>query len=175
MSDEALATAPYDVLADWQKHYDGNLRIILPDTYGSDGFFENAPDWIAKWTGVRIDSGDAIAMAERVITWWKSRGEDPREKLFIFSDALDIADIERLHAHFSGRVRLGFGWGTLLTNDFRDLVFGNRLAPFSIVCKVISANGRPAVKLSDNAAKAMGPPDEVARYRRVFGAGPGIS
>ncbi len=173
-TDEALATAPYDVLADWQKHYDGNLRIILPDTYGSDGFFENAPDWIAKWTGVRIDSGDAIAMAERIIAWWKRRGEDPSQKLFIFSDALDIADIERLHVHFNGRVRLGFGWGTLLTNDFRDLVPGNGLEPFSIVCKVISANGRPAVKLSDNAAKAMGPPDEVARYRRVFGSSPGI-
>lgn len=174
-TDEALAKAPYDVLADWQRHYDGNLRIILPDTYGSDGFFDNAPDWIAKWTGVRIDSGDAIAMGERVIAWWKRRGEDPAQKLFIFSDALDIADIERLHGHFNGRVRLGFGWGTLLTNDFRDLAPGNRLEPFSIVCKVISANGRPAVKLSDNAAKAMGPPGEVARYRRVFGAGPGIA
>ena len=113
-------------------------------------------------------------MAERIIAWWKRRGEDPSQKLFIFSDALDIADIERLHVHFNGRVRLGFGWGTLLTNDFRDLVPGNGLEPFSIVCKVISANGRPAVKLSDNAAKAMGPPDEVARYRRVFGSSPGI-
>ena len=26
------------------------------------------------------------------------------------------------------------------------------------------------MKLSDNAAKAIGPADEVARYRRVFGA-----
>jgi len=29
--------------------------------------------------------------------------------------------------------------------------------------------GRPAVKLSDNYAKAMGPPAEVERYRRIFG------
>ena len=35
---------------------------------------------------------------------------------------------------------------------------------------MISANGRPAVKLSDNALKAMGPPQEVERYQRVFGA-----
>jgi nicotinate phosphoribosyltransferase len=39
------------------------------------------------------------------------------------------------------------------------------------VCKVISANGRPAVKLSDNPSKAMGPPGEVERYRRVFQVG----
>ena len=31
------------------------------------------------------------------------------------------------------------------------------------------ANGRPAVKLSDNPGKAMGIPREVARYLRVFG------
>jgi len=28
------------------------------------------------------------------------------------------------------------------------------------------------VKLSDNPAKAVGPPDEVERYRRVFQVGP---
>ncbi|MDX2204685.1 MAG: nicotinate phosphoribosyltransferase, partial [Hyphomicrobiaceae bacterium] len=36
------------------------------------------------------------------------------------------------------------------------------------VCKVIAANGRPAVKLSDNPAKASGPAAEIERYRRVF-------
>jgi nicotinate phosphoribosyltransferase len=29
--------------------------------------------------------------------------------------------------------------------------------------------GRPAVKLSDNYAKAMGPPEEIERYRSIFG------
>ena len=173
--DAGLARAPYDVLADWQQDYDGNLRIVLPDTFGTPGFLDNAPDWVAKWTGVRIDSGDPIATGEWVIDWWRRRGEDPAQKLFIFSDALDIDDIERLHGHFRGRVRLGFGWGTLLTNDFRGLVPGGRLDPFSIVCKVMAANGRPAVKLSDNPAKAIGPAGEVARYRRVFGAGVGTA
>jgi hypothetical protein len=35
--DAALARAPYDVLADWHEEHDGNLRIILPDTYGTEG------------------------------------------------------------------------------------------------------------------------------------------
>ena len=39
----------------------------------------------------------------------------------------------------------------------------------SLVCKVTAADGRPTVKLSDNPAKASGPPEEVARYKRVFG------
>lgn len=170
-NDAALARAPYDVLADWHEEHDGNLRIILPDTYGTTGFLQNAPDWLAGWTGIRIDSGDPATGAEIAIKWWKSRGEDPREKLVIFSDGLDVAKITELHRQFSGRVRVSFGWGTLLTNDFRGLVPDNGLAPFSLVCKAVEAEGRPTVKLSDNPEKAMGPADEIARYKRVFGVG----
>lgn len=58
-----------------------------------------------------------------------------------------------------------------MTNDFRRLVPDDALAPFSLVCKAVSANGRPTVKLSDNPEKAMGPLDEIERYKRVFGVG----
>ncbi len=170
-TDADLAQAPYEVLADWHEEHDGNLRIILPDTYGTEGFLRNAPDWLAGWTGIRIDSGDPATGAETAIRWWRDRGEDPREKLVIFSDGLDVDKIAELHAQFAGRVRVSFGWGTLLTNDFRGLVPGDRLAPFSLVCKAVAANGRPTVKLSDNPAKAMGPRDEIERYKRVFGVG----
>jgi nicotinate phosphoribosyltransferase len=50
-TDEDLARAPYDVLSDWHEEHEGNLRIILPDTYGTKGFLENAPDWLTGWTG----------------------------------------------------------------------------------------------------------------------------
>ncbi|ABF62404.1 nicotinate phosphoribosyltransferase [Ruegeria sp. TM1040] len=169
--DAALARAPYDVLSDWHEEHEGNLRIILPDTYGTKGFLENAPDWLAGWTGIRIDSGDPAAAAEIAIKWWQDRGEDPTEKRVIFSDGLDVGKIAELHRQFSGRVKASFGWGTLLTNDFRGLVPDDGLAPFSVVCKAVSANGRPTVKLSDNPEKAMGPKDEIARYKRVFGVG----
>lgn len=169
--DEALAAAPYDVLADWHEEHDGNLRIILPDTYGTQGFLEGAPDWLAGWTGIRIDSGDPATGAEIAIKWWEDRGEDPREKLVIFSDGLDVDKIAELHAQFAGRVRVSFGWGTLLTNDFRGLVPNDGLAPFSLVCKAVAANGRPTVKLSDNPNKAMGPQDQINRYKRVFHVG----
>ena len=169
--DAELAQAPYQVLADWQEEHDGNLRIILPDTYGTAGFLERAPDWLPSWTGIRIDSGQPEEGAETAIRWWQSRGEDPRQKLIIFSDGLDVDRIESLHARFRGRVKVSFGWGTLLTNDFRGLAPDDGLAPFSLVCKAVAANGRPTVKLSDNPNKAMGPAEEIARYRRVFGVG----
>jgi nicotinate phosphoribosyltransferase len=59
----------------------------------------------------------------------------------------------------------------MLTNDFKGLVAGDALAPFSLVCKAVAANGRPTVKLSDNPQKAMGPKSEIKRYKRVFEVG----
>ncbi|QJF52956.1 nicotinate phosphoribosyltransferase [Roseobacter ponti] len=167
-NDAELAQAPYDVLSDWHEEHEGNLRIILPDTFGTRGFLDKAPDWLAGWTGIRVDSGDPAQAAELAIGWWKERGEDPSEKRVIFSDGLDVETIRTLHEQFSDRVNVSFGWGTLLTNDFRNLVPDDRLAPFSLVCKAVSANGKPTVKLSDNPNKAMGPEDEIERYKRVF-------
>ncbi|AGT10148.1 nicotinate phosphoribosyltransferase [Paracoccus aminophilus JCM 7686] len=170
-NDAELAEAPYRVLADWHEEHDGMLRMILPDTYGTQHFLEHAPDWLAGWTGVRIDSGDPVEGAETAIRWWKSRGEDPREKLIIFSDGLDVPQMKDLFARFSGRVKVSFGWGTLLTNDFRGLVPGDGLAPFSLVCKAVAANGVPTVKLSDNPEKATGPKELIEHYKQVFGVG----
>ncbi|MGF1554025.1 MAG: nicotinate phosphoribosyltransferase [Paracoccaceae bacterium] len=169
--DAALARAPYAVLEDWQQDYAGNLRIMLPDTFGTPGFLEHAPGWADQWTGVRVDSGDPSEMAEYVIDWWRRRGQDPASKRIIFSDGLDVEPIARLHRRFAHRCPVSFGWGTLLTNDFRDLVPGGGLDPFSLVCKVSGAGGRGTVKLSDNPRKAMGPAGEVERYKRVFGVG----
>jgi nicotinate phosphoribosyltransferase len=169
--DEELAQAPYQVLSDWQAEHDGNLRIILPDTYGTRGFLDNAPDWLTSWTGIRIDSGNPEKVAEYALEWWEKRGENPKEKLLIFSDGLDAPEIKRLHDLFAHRCKVSFGWGTMLTNDFKHLVEDNALAPFSLVCKATSANGQPTVKLSDNPRKAMGPQDQIDRYKRVFGVG----
>jgi len=169
--DAALAQAPYDVLSDWHDEHEGNLRIILPDTYGTKGFLDNAPDWLAGWTGIRIDSGDPATAANIAIDWWKSRGEDPTKKRVIFSDGLDVDKIKTLHGQFADKTNISFGWGTLLTNDFRGLVPNDALAPFSLVCKAVSANGHPTVKLSDNPRKAMGPQDQIDRYKRVFVVG----
>ena len=170
-SDEELANAPYQVLADWQEEHDGNLRIILPDTYGTGAFLKRAPDWLKQWTGIRIDSGDPVEGAEAAIAWWKDKGENPEDKLVIFSDGLDTPTIRDLHQKFNGRVKVSFGWGTNLTNDFRGLVSDGSLDAFSLVCKPIKANEKSTVKLSDNLKKAMGPSAEINRYKRVFGIG----
>jgi nicotinate phosphoribosyltransferase len=170
--DAALRDAPYRVLQDWRQHYGGNLLIALPDAFGTASFLKRAPDWVADWTGFRPDSAPPIEGGEQIIRWWREKGRDPREKLLIFSDGMDVDSIEETHRHFDERVRTSFGWGTNLTNDFAGCATerADGFEPISLVCKVTRANGRPAVKLSDNPSKASGEPGEIERYRRVFGA-----
>ncbi|MCY3768644.1 MAG: nicotinate phosphoribosyltransferase [Gammaproteobacteria bacterium] len=170
-NDEELKYAPYRVLESWQRTYDGNLLVVLPDTFGTTGFLRNAPEWVAGWSGFRIDSKDPVAAGEELMDWWRSRGQDPASKLIIFSDGLDIDSIEMIHRHFLDKARVGFGWGTHLTNDFRGCApdHNDQLNAFSLVCKVTRANGFPTVKLSDNLEKASGPETAIQRYLDVFG------
>ncbi len=196
-NEEELRQSQYRVLELWQQSYHGELLILLPDTFGTTQFFRSAPDWVADWTGQRADSKDPFVAGEEYIAWLRQRGRDPEKKLFIASDSLDVDDILQLHATFAGRIqpgaspadfqsaadflaagkwlpepriRFSAGWGTLLTNDFRDCnPQGHGFDPPRLVCKLQDAEGRPAVKLSDNFDKALGPPGEIERYRRVFG------
>ena len=111
--------APYKVLQDWQRYYGGNLLIVLPDAFGTAAFLRDAPDWVADWTGFRPDSAPPIEGGEKIIAWWQRAGQATRsEKLLIFSDGLDV-DIDRGDLPpLQGQVRMAFGWGTNLTNDF---------------------------------------------------------
>lgn len=175
-TDEALRQAPFDVLEAWSKLYASNLLVLLPDTFGTTNFLAAAPDWAADWTGARPDSKPPIEAAEELIAWWRARGRDPREKLVILSDAMTIDTIEESVRALRGKVQVSIGWGTALTNDFVGCLPKERaidLKPVSLVCKVFEVDGRPAVKLSDNPAKFLGPADEVARYTRVMGYEPG--
>jgi nicotinate phosphoribosyltransferase len=197
-NDEELKASQYRLLELWQQTYQGELLILLPDTFGTTQFLRDAPDWVADWTGQRMDSKDPYLAGDEYIAWLEERGRDPRQKLLIASDALDVDEILGLHAYFAGtlrngasamdfhqasdflderkwvperRIRFSAGWGTLLTNDFRncDPQGGDRFGPVSLVCKLNDADGRRAVKLSDNFQKALGEPEEVKRYQRVFG------
>lgn len=196
-SEEELRESQYRVLSLWQQTYQGELLILLPDTFGTTQFLRGAPDWVADWTGQRADSKDPFIAGEEYLAWVNQRGRDPGKKLFIASDSLDVDQILALHATFAGRIasgaspwdfrtaadfldakrwipepriRFSAGWGTLLTNDFRDCSpRANGFDPPRLVCKLQDANGRPAVKLSDNFDKALGPPEEVERYRKIFG------
>jgi len=162
-TDETIYSSHNRVLQDWWDYYGFDLSIALTDTYGSDFFFRDLlPEQARNWKGLRQDSGDPIVFGEKVIRFYESRGIDPREKLIVFSDGLDTESIYRLTEHFSGRIKIAFGWGTNLTND---LGFG----ALSLVVKVVESCGHGTVKLSDNLAKAIGTPEDIERFKRIFG------
>jgi nicotinate phosphoribosyltransferase len=179
--DAELKDAQYKVLLKWAAQYRGGLLVFLPDTFGTTQFLENAPQWVSQWTGARPDSKKPIPGGDELIKYWKTHGENPQEKLIIFSDGLDVKidgydthgeDILEIEAYFRGKVRMGFGWGTNLSNDFYGCVPGEAddyMGSISVVAKIKDADGRPAVKMSDNYNKATGPASEVDRYRALFG------
>ena len=171
---------------------------MLPDTFGTTQFLKSAPDWTADWTGQRIDSKDPYIAGDEYIEWLSERGRDPKEKLIIASDALDVDDILGLHAYFGGALQ-----GSTKTEDFQNAadyldrkkwIPGRRIrvqhrlghAAHQRFSRMRSCRrqrirscqfGLQSLRggwetgrgLSDNYSKAMGPPVEIERYRRVFG------
>ncbi len=179
----ALRASQYQVLRDWHSTYGTYIQVFLPDTFGTTQFLENFPAELMPWdwTGYRPDSKEPFEAGEEAIAFWKRVGADPTKKLCLFADGLDVAvpgqkpngtDMIAIHDHFHGRLQDSYGWGTMFTNDFIGCVPGqpDALKPLSLVCKVASANGRAAVKISDNPSKARSPdPTELAYYLETFG------
>lgn len=162
-SDEEVLASHNTVLRDWWQMYGYRLSIALTDTYGTDFFFRDMSFEQAKnWKGLRQDSGDPIEFGEKAIDFYESHGIDPRTKLIVFSDGLDVEAIIKIADHFSGRINTTFGWGTNLTNDIG-------FKPLSIVIKLVESCGHGTVKLSDNLAKATGKPEDIERFKKIFG------
>ena len=181
--DNDLKQSQYEVLKEWQNVYRGGLLIMLPDTFGTTQFLDGLPVMTGiSWTGARPDSKEPMEAGEELLEYWtKLDNKTAKDKLIIFSDGLDVAlphqkangnDIVSIYNHFDGRVRVGFGFGTNLTNDFLGCPPQGHdyMKPISLVCKASEANGKPTVKLSDVFSKATGEPSEVERYRKVFGS-----
>ena len=181
---EAIRQSQYQVLKEFQTFYSDNMRVFLPDTFGTTQFLDNAPDWLVYWRGPRPDSKNPYDAADEQLTWWKRHGLTPDEiakRMILFSDGLDVdlhdgrcngEDIVGIYRATHNHVQPAFGWGTNFANDFRGLIPGkpNHLDPLSIVAKAVTANGTPTVKLSDNPAKATGIcPQTIERYKQIFG------
>jgi nicotinate phosphoribosyltransferase len=162
-SDDLIRASHNRVLKDWWELYGWGLSVAVTDTYGSEFFFRDMePEQARAWKGLRHDSGDPFEFGEKAIRFYQELGIDPREKLLIFSDGLELRTILALSRTFHDRIKLSFGWGTNLTNDLG-------FEPISIVVKAIEANGHRTVKLTDNLAKATGSREDIARFKRIFG------
>ena len=161
-SDDEIRASHNQVLKEWWDEYGNDLSIALTDTYGSEFFFKDmTQEQAKKWKGLRQDSGNPVAFANKQIQFYQEKGIDPKTKLFVPSDGLEAKTIIGLTNEFGRRIPTVAGWGTSLTNDLG-------LKSLSLVVKAVESNGYGTVKLSDNPAKTMGKPEDVARFMRIF-------
>lgn len=147
----------------WAREYRGDLGIALSDVYGLNAFLRDFDMYFCKlFDGTRHDSGDPFVWGERVLAHYRDNRVDPRSKVLVFSDGLDIPRVMKLYAHFRGRCLLAFGVGTNLTNDVGP-------TPLNIVIKMTRCNGQPVAKLSDSPGKNMCDDKAYVTYlRQVF-------
>ncbi|WP_263261560.1 nicotinate phosphoribosyltransferase [Pseudomonas sp. RIT-PI-S] len=148
----------------WVREYRGLLGIALTDTITMDAFLRDFDLFFAKlFDGLRHDSGDPVAWAEKAIAHYRKLGIDPMTKTLVFSDGLDLPRALNLYRALRGRINVSFGIGTNLTCDI------NGVAPMSMVLKMTSCNGQPVAKISDEAAKTQCRDPNFASYlRHVF-------
>lgn len=147
----------------WYDYYGEKFSIALTDTFGTDFFFKDfGKERAEKWIGLRQDSGDPFSFATKTIDFYISNGINPKRKGITFSDGLDVNKIIALYNAFSDRIGVGFGWGTDLTNDVG-------IKTLSLVMKATECNGHGLVKLSDNLNKATGTPENIERFKKIFG------
>ncbi|MFV8386620.1 nicotinate phosphoribosyltransferase [Vibrio parahaemolyticus] len=142
----------------WQKMFNGALGIALTDTIGIDAFLKDFDEELSNaYVGVRHDSGCPFTWGEKMIAHYESLGIDPMTKTLVFTDGLNFEQALDICEHFQGRVQMSFGIGTSLANDMGNYVNdqGEAYQPLSIVIKMVTCNGSPVAKISDEPEKAM--------------------
>ncbi|VVP94810.1 Nicotinate phosphoribosyltransferase 2 [Pseudomonas fluorescens] len=148
----------------WVREYRGLLGIALTDCITMDAFLGDFDLYFAKlFDGLRHDSGEPVAWAEKAIAHYRRLGIDPMTKTLVFSDGLNLTRSLEIFRALRGRINVSFGIGTNLTCDIPGV------APMSIVLKMTDCNGSPVAKISDEAAKTQcRDPNFVAYLRHVF-------
>lgn len=142
-------------LLKWHAFYGGQLAIALADTFTSDFFMASfSPDLMAMYQGVRQDSGDPIAFADKFIAHYKNAGIESLNKRIVFSDALDTDKVLKIEKHCKGQIGTAYGIGTFLSNDLPGVT------PLNIVIKLVGRKKGdtwlPVIKLTDDKNKSVG-------------------
>ena len=148
----------------WVREYRGLLGIALTDCITMDAFISDFDLYFAKlFDGLRHDSGDPLAWAEKAIAHYQRLGIDPRSKTLVFSDGLTLPKALDLYRALGDRIRVSFGIGTNLTCDIPGV------EPMNIVIKMTACNGAPVAKISDSPGKTQCTDENFVSYlKHVF-------
>ncbi|KAL8773746.1 MAG: hypothetical protein Q9209_001514 [Squamulea sp. 1 TL-2023] len=135
--------------------------------------------------GVRQDSGSPTEFVKIMRDFYDSEGIQEK-KTIVFSDSLNIElCLEYMQAAEEAGFAPTFGVGTFLTSehircgrgvqtddeidDFLHESNGQKSVPLNIVIKLSSANGYPAIKISDNIGKNTGDSKTVHKVKETLG------
>ena len=145
----------------WMDEFRGRNGIMLTDIFGAKACFKDLDWYVANsFSGFRHDSGDPIRWGNQLIERLKELGIDPKNKIFVWSDCLNMPTIEKIVNEFAGKVKISFGVGTNLVHDIPEI------KPLSIVMKMTFSNGQPVLKLSDDEGKGMCPDQSLVEYAK---------
>ncbi|KAL2136623.1 hypothetical protein VTI74DRAFT_2652 [Chaetomium olivicolor] len=145
----------------------------------ADSFISTAPvvgssqktgkTYASVFTGVRQDSGDPKGFVKLIRQFYNEQNINDK-KVIVFSDSLNIDRcLEYKEVSEQAGFQPTFGVGTFLTNDFVNTKTGKKSTPLNIVIKLSSANGNPAIKISDNIGKNTGDKATVEKVKRELG------
>jgi len=98
-------------------------------------------------------------------------GIDPRDKVIIYSDALNLDKALGLKKQCDEiGFKAMFGIGTFLTNDFytQSTDGKEKSKALNMVIKIASVNAAPCVKISDDLMKNTGDPATVRKVKELF-------
>lgn len=142
----------------WLQYYGDKLAIALNDTLGTEKFLRDFNKNLAEsYVGLRHDSGDPEVWADKMLEMYRNYGIDPKTKMLLFSDGLDIPRAIELHRKYSPYTDVAFGIGTNLTND-------SFIPVPNVVVKMTHCNGQPVAKLSNVMSKATCPEATYLQY-----------
>ena len=123
---------------------------LLSDVIGVDAFLRDFNAYFAKlYGGGHQNSGNPIEFWEKMIAHYEKLKIDPTTKTIIISDGHNFPKSLELLEHFQGRIKIAFGIGTNLTNDFPNE------PALQIVIKVVKCNHKPVAKISDSRGKGV--------------------
>lgn len=142
----------------WLESFDGDAGITLTDTFTTGNFLDVfTKDLANAFTGVRHDSGDWMTWANRILAHYSKLGIDSRTKTLLFSDGLTFERMLSIYNNLHDVCRVGFGIGTNFTN-------ATMFPALQIVIKMVSCNGSPVLKISDDPVKTVCEDDVVRSY-----------
>ncbi|KAK9367828.1 Quinolinate phosphoribosyl transferase [Lipomyces kononenkoae] len=166
-------TANLQAMEKWRATMgDANVGVALTDTFGTDAFLKVFTPKLANiYAGVRQDSGDPLVFVEKIAKFYDEYGIDKSKKVVVFSDSLDVEACKTYKkATDKADMLCSFGVGTFFTNDFHSLTPPHhKSTPLNIVIKLSSANGKPAIKISDNLGKNTGDKATVEKVKLELG------